>query len=121
MAVSAGLGAVDTAADIVNAATGAHVVDVPEEQPGARSEARRARRGMAAALASDSVGAALDTLLEGGLGPLGVRAVFLWRRMAHVKVPALARERAAVVWDTVDTGPVPAPGSHRSRPPGSAG
>ncbi|MFD9728897.1 SpoIIE family protein phosphatase [Streptomyces sp. NPDC059072] len=80
LAVSTGLGAVDTAADIVNAAAGAHVVEVPEGRPGALSDARRARRGMAATLASDSVGEALDTLLEGGLGPLGVRSVFLWRR-----------------------------------------
>ncbi|MFB6614626.1 SpoIIE family protein phosphatase [Streptomyces sp. NPDC056367] len=80
LAVSTGLGAVDTAADIVNAATGSHVVEVPDGPPGVVSEARRARRGTAAVLASDSVGEALDTLLEGGLRPLGVRAVFLWRR-----------------------------------------
>ncbi|WP_329376529.1 ANTAR domain-containing protein [Streptomyces sp. NBC_01351] len=79
-AVSTGLGAVDTAADIVNAAAGSVVVEAPDGQAGAASKARRTRRSAAAALAADSAAEALDTLLEGGLRPLGVRAVFLWRR-----------------------------------------
>lgn len=82
LAVTTGLGAMDTAADIVNAAAGNHAVEVPEGQAGTASEARRARRAAAGALTSDSVGEALDTLLESGLRPLGVRTVFLWRRTA---------------------------------------
>ncbi|MFD9303996.1 SpoIIE family protein phosphatase [Streptomyces sp. NPDC060048] len=80
LAVSTGLGAADLAADIVNAAVGAVVVDVPEGPAPAASEARRARRSTAAVQAADSAGEAIDTLLEGGLRPLGVRSVFLWRR-----------------------------------------
>ncbi|MBT2448650.1 SpoIIE family protein phosphatase [Streptomyces sp. ISL-43] len=79
LAVSTGLGAVDLAADIVNAAVGAVVVAAPEGQVPTASHARRARRSTAAALAADSAGEAVDTLLEGGLRPLGVRSVFLWR------------------------------------------
>lgn len=80
LAVSTGLGAVDLAADIVNAAAGAVVVDAPQGQPPTASRARRARRSDAAVLATSSATAAAGTLLEGGLRQLGVRSVFLWRR-----------------------------------------
>lgn len=107
LAVSTGLGAADLAADIVNAAVGAVVVKVPEgqdptesPQASAASQARRVRRGSAAVLAAERAGEAVDTLLEGGLRPLGVRSVFLWRRtesdcLALVGQAGASRQEAA--------------------------
>ncbi|MFE4632880.1 SpoIIE family protein phosphatase [Streptomyces sp. NPDC056773] len=100
LAVSTGLGAADLAADIVNAAAGALVVDAPEGRPPETSRARRARRSTAAVLATDSAMAAVGTLLEGGLRQLGVRSVFLWRRsetdcLELVGHGAVSRQEAA--------------------------
>ncbi|MFF0474918.1 GAF domain-containing SpoIIE family protein phosphatase [Streptomyces sp. NPDC004284] len=84
LAESTGLDTADVAADIVNGAVGAVVVDsavdTPERQAPKGSQARRARRSTEAVRTAESAGEALDTLLEGGLRPLGVRSVFLWRR-----------------------------------------
>ncbi|MFF0425359.1 PP2C family protein-serine/threonine phosphatase [Streptomyces sp. NPDC004520] len=80
LADSTGLDAADLAADIVNAAVGAVAVDTPQRRSPSASRARRARRSTEAVLVAESAGEALDTLLEAGLRPLGVRSVFLWRR-----------------------------------------
>ncbi|MDJ0382459.1 SpoIIE family protein phosphatase [Streptomyces sp. G-G2] len=73
LAVSTGLSAGDLAADILNAAAGDLVAEVP-------ADARRIRRATAAVLANDTAGEAAVTLLDGGLRRIGVRTLYLWRR-----------------------------------------
>ncbi|MFF1343929.1 SpoIIE family protein phosphatase [Streptomyces sp. NPDC058290] len=81
LATQAGVDPSDVAADIVNAAAGsasAAPVRAPAEED--RGAARRVRRTDAAIASADVAKEAVASLLEGGLRPLGARAVWLWRR-----------------------------------------
>jgi serine phosphatase RsbU (regulator of sigma subunit) len=80
----------DIAADLVNGVAGAVTVTAPAAPPGSAEEAhgdglppyaeeRRLRQVVTAAEAADSVSTGAATLLEGGLGPLGVESLWLWR------------------------------------------
>ncbi|MEU2391795.1 SpoIIE family protein phosphatase [Streptomyces sp. NPDC007369] len=98
LASSTGLSAVDLAADIVNAvsgtlpagsaaqaAVGAAEAAVAAGTAGPAAalpavQARRIRRGIAAALTSDTGSEAAAGLMEDGLHRLGVEALYLWRR-----------------------------------------
>ncbi|MBT2366069.1 SpoIIE family protein phosphatase [Streptomyces sp. ISL-10] len=68
----------DIAADIVNGVAGSMAVSAPSAGT-VWTDARRLRRITAAAEAEDSVSQGAATLLEGGLRPLGVEALWLWR------------------------------------------
>lgn len=89
LAEATGLSSEDLAADIVNGVVGTIAVASPAASSGddgrndgtAVAEARRTRRVASAAEADHSVGQAAATLLEGGLRPLGVESLWLWRRM----------------------------------------
>ncbi|MFI2211331.1 SpoIIE family protein phosphatase [Streptomyces sp. NPDC020141] len=106
-----GVGAEDLAADIVNGTAGAVAVAPPGGGPAPppRPEARRTRRTATAAEARPTVGEAAATLLEGGLAPLGVTALWLWRRTdsgclrlaGHAGVSALE----AVQWQWIPPSP----------------
>ncbi|MFF5014879.1 PP2C family protein-serine/threonine phosphatase [Streptomyces sp. NPDC001165] len=81
LAGATGLSPADLAADVVNS------VAAPGDQPVVPSpvpplQARQQRRTAAAAEATDSVGDAARTLLEGALGPLGADSLWLWRSAA---------------------------------------
>ncbi|MFI2367834.1 SpoIIE family protein phosphatase [Streptomyces sp. NPDC018833] len=69
----------DIAADIVNGVAGSMAVSAPSAGSTVWTDARRLRRVTAAAEAEDSVSQGAATLLEGGLRPLGVEALWLWR------------------------------------------
>ncbi|MEW2414821.1 SpoIIE family protein phosphatase [Streptomyces sp. NPDC046866] len=71
----------DVAADIVNASAGAPADPAARPSPPSAA-ARRLRRTDTAVGAAEAVGQAAAALLEGGLAPLGVREVWLWRRTA---------------------------------------
>ncbi|MEW2633017.1 SpoIIE family protein phosphatase [Streptomyces sp. NPDC048389] len=90
LAESAAAGLEDIAADIVNGVGGAVTVAAPaaprspaEEAHGdglaPHAEERRLRRVVTAAEAADTVSSGATTLLEGGLEPLGVESLWLWR------------------------------------------
>lgn len=92
----------DIAADIVNGVAGSITVSAPpapdrEPEDAVRTDARRLRRVTAAAEAEESVSRGAATLLDGGLRPLGVEALWLWRLtdagclelMGHAGVGAL--------------------------------
>ncbi|WP_338674175.1 SpoIIE family protein phosphatase [Streptomyces sp. SCSIO 30461] len=105
LADSTGVSVEDLAADIVNGASGTmgspgaetpRLADGSDsadsdsdggqrtDDPAARTSARRARRTEAAADANATTGGSIDevaeTVLEGGLRPLGVRGLWLFRR-----------------------------------------
>ncbi|MFD0266511.1 SpoIIE family protein phosphatase [Streptomyces sp. NPDC127106] len=99
LATSSGLSAVDLAADVVNAVSGTLPAGsaVQEAAAGAAEaavaggpagpgtvlptvQARRIRRGITAALTSDTASEAAAGLMEDGLHRLGVEALYLWRR-----------------------------------------
>ncbi|MFG2640421.1 SpoIIE family protein phosphatase [Streptomyces sp. NPDC048370] len=87
-----GLGVEDLSADIVNGVAGLSGSEPAaavrtEPAPAApvvfsTTDERRARRAAAAAETTDTVGEAAHALLEGGLVPLGVECLWLWRRDA---------------------------------------
>ncbi|MEU0371703.1 SpoIIE family protein phosphatase [Streptomyces sp. NPDC006283] len=90
LAESASMSPEDIAADIVNGVAGAVVVTAAgpsagtpggagEETAPSPAEARRLRRVVTAAEVSDTVTQGAATLLEGGLKPLGVEALWLWQ------------------------------------------
>ncbi|MEU3778124.1 SpoIIE family protein phosphatase [Streptomyces sp. NPDC032472] len=79
LASGTGMSVSDVAADIVNATAGASAAAAPAPPSPAT---RRLRRTDAAVGAAEAAGQAAAALLEGGLGPLGVREVWLWRRTA---------------------------------------
>ncbi|MET7617844.1 SpoIIE family protein phosphatase [Streptomyces sp. NPDC005408] len=81
LAEATGLSTEDLAADIVNGVAGTIAVAPPTGDEGALTEVRRIRRVVTAAEVNDTVGEAAGTLLEGGLRPLGVQSLWLWRRM----------------------------------------
>lgn len=81
LATSTGLNPEDIAADIVNAASGAVVAAATDDSQHV-AHARQARRAAASAETGDTIGDVAATLLEGGLRPLGVQALWLWRRTA---------------------------------------
>ncbi|MFJ9867616.1 SpoIIE family protein phosphatase [Streptomyces sp. NPDC101165] len=81
LARATGLSPADLAADVVNS------VAAPGDQPYVPSpvpplQTRHQRRTAAAAEATDSVGDAARTLLEGALDPLGADSLWLWRSVA---------------------------------------
>lgn len=86
LAESAALSREDIAADIVNGVAGSISVTAPgapadtPDVDGAspHTEARRLRQVVTAAEAADTVARGAATLLEGGLRPLGVEALWLW-------------------------------------------
>ncbi|MFD5428214.1 SpoIIE family protein phosphatase [Streptomyces sp. NPDC127084] len=98
LAESTGVSVEDIAADIVNGASGttallgsdvSRLADGPgggerAEDPAARAGARQARRTESAADAAAKSGGSIDdvaeTVLDGGLRPLGVRGLWLFRR-----------------------------------------
>ncbi|MEU2155224.1 SpoIIE family protein phosphatase [Streptomyces sp. NPDC019396] len=98
LAGSTGTSVEDLAADIVNGASGTAAVrgtdlarpvggdgnDLDAQDPDSRDRARRARRTEAAVDAAAKTGGSADevaeTLLDGGLRPLGVRGLWLFRR-----------------------------------------
>jgi hypothetical protein len=93
LAESASLSREDIAADIVNGVAGTIAVTAPgstaagpDGAPGdgvpPQEEARRLRRVVTAAEAAATVSRGADTLLEGGLRPLGAEALWLWRLTA---------------------------------------
>jgi serine phosphatase RsbU (regulator of sigma subunit) len=79
LASATGVGVTDLAADIVNAASGA-VVEQPPGRPDTSAEVRRTRVAQSAADTCDAIGDVTETLLNSGLSPLGVQALWLWRR-----------------------------------------
>ncbi|MEW2081829.1 SpoIIE family protein phosphatase [Streptomyces sp. NPDC005283] len=82
LAGATGLSTEDLAADIVNSAAGTIAVAPPAPPAGGQgavAEARRIRRVATAAEANDTVSEAADTLLKGGMSPLGVESLWLWR------------------------------------------
>jgi serine phosphatase RsbU (regulator of sigma subunit) len=83
LAASTGLNPEDIAADIVNAASGAVVAtSTATDERQDVAHARQARRTAASAETGDTICDVAATLLEGGLRPLGVQALWLWRRTA---------------------------------------
>ncbi|MFF3455086.1 SpoIIE family protein phosphatase [Streptomyces sp. NPDC002730] len=82
LAEATGLSTEDLAADIVNSAAGTIAITSPTPpvgDEGAVAEARRIRRVATAAEANDTVSEAAATLLQGGMSPLGVESLWLWR------------------------------------------
>lgn len=93
LAEAAALSPEDIAADIVNGVAGAVAVTAPpgshgtDEDPhgdgrSPSAQARRMRQVVTAAEAADTVAGGADTLLEGGLQPLGVQSLWLWQLTA---------------------------------------
>ncbi|MFF8847334.1 SpoIIE family protein phosphatase [Streptomyces sp. NPDC015127] len=100
LARSAVLSREDIAADIVNGVAGSLAVSAPPSRTDGSTlwtDARRLRQVTASAEAEESVSRGAATLLEGGLRPLGVEALWLWRLtesgclelMGHAGVGAL--------------------------------
>ncbi|MCX4825492.1 ANTAR domain-containing protein [Streptomyces sp. NBC_01142] len=124
LAASTGLSPEDLAADIVNAASGT-VVAAPAEDGEGVAQARRARRAVASAETGDTIGDVAVTLLEGGLRPLGVQALWLWRLTAtdclqlagHAGVSA--SEASHWQWIPPEAGARCTARWPRRRPPGS--
>ncbi|MEU6865603.1 SpoIIE family protein phosphatase [Streptomyces sp. NPDC046876] len=81
LASGTGMSVSDVAADIVNATAGASAAPSAPPAPPTPA-ARRLRRTDTAVGAAEAAGQAAAALLEGGLAPLGVREVWLWRRTA---------------------------------------
>lgn len=83
VAARTGVSPSEVAADIVNAAAGSVSAEpVREPAAGGRGAERRVRRTDAAVASAVVAAEAAASLLEGGLAPLGARAVWLWRRTA---------------------------------------
>ncbi|MFI1393556.1 SpoIIE family protein phosphatase [Streptomyces sp. NPDC020681] len=81
LAEETGVSAEDLAADIVNGVAGTiAVTPTGAPHPAPSAETRRMRRTATAAEAQDTVSEAAATLLRGGLAPLGVQSLWLWRR-----------------------------------------
>lgn len=81
LAEATGVNTQDLAADIVNGVAGTIAVAPPTGGEDALAGARRMRQVVTAAETNEAVSEAAATLLDGGLRPLGVQSLWLWRRM----------------------------------------